>query len=93
MNNPEVTVYTVGTTPQLIFTGCGKVDLQFIGPANSPDGLAFGGASVVYGTSSTTWFGLGWSGVNSKSLEFKADAALYAVASANTVSLRVTRYF
>lgn len=81
MTNPEVTVVTVGTTPQLIFAGCGRTH----------GGSALFGDGAVAAGVSTSWFQLNYA--DAKELAFEADAQLYAVTQSGSVNVRVVRWF
>lgn len=87
MINPEVSVVTVGTTPQLVFSGCGSVDFRI---ATSGGAAQFGDSALAAGIG-TSWFQLNYA--DSKAVEFKADAEVYAKAASGTCDIRIVRWF
>lgn len=89
MNNPEIQLVTVTDAPTLLFTGCGKVQIERVFPNNSQ--VAIGGPSVTYGSTAAQWRLLPNVEFNE---EFRADAAIYGITSTGTTQVvRVTRWF
>lgn len=79
--NPSVTVITATTTPQLVFSGMGKVRVR------SVNGNAKFGDANLNASDSKTWLQTG------SAFEFSAPAEIYAATASGTDPVSVEVWF